>query len=62
MHYTQTNRILYAYDSDQIDVRGSKPLRNLINTVGVFPVLNSTWNETDFNIEDLVINLHELGK
>ncbi|XP_059176768.1 neprilysin-1-like [Physella acuta] len=46
---------------DQIDERGAKPLIDLIHSIGVFPILNASWVESDFNIEDLVIKLHELG-
>ncbi|XP_059176751.1 endothelin-converting enzyme 1-like [Physella acuta] len=48
-------------NTGQIEERGAKPLLELISTVGDFPVMNNTWKESDFNIEDIVIKLYELG-
>ncbi|XP_059176750.1 membrane metallo-endopeptidase-like 1, partial [Physella acuta] len=47
-------------NTGKMDERGAKPLLDLISSVGGFPVINSLWRESDFNIEDLVIKLYEI--
>ncbi|XP_059147245.1 neprilysin-1-like [Physella acuta] len=61
--YEAVPKTFYAacVNTDLIDERGAKPFLDLISTVGGFPVINSLWSESDFNMEDLVIKLHELG-
>lgn len=42
---------------DRLHVRGSEPFLKLVESIGKFPSLDSSWNETDFKLEDVLIKL-----
>ncbi|KAG5681590.1 hypothetical protein PVAND_011006 [Polypedilum vanderplanki] len=49
-------------DTDSADARGVEPLRKLIKAVGGWPMLvESNWNENDWNFEDSVLKLRSYG-
>lgn len=43
--------------SATVNSLGGQPLLDLLAEFGTWPVLNSSWTETDVNIEDLVTRL-----
>ena len=50
-----------CYDRTEIDRLGSKPLFDIINKFGGWPVLNPNWNENDFHWQQSLDDFFEHG-
>ncbi|XP_059176776.1 neprilysin-like isoform X2 [Physella acuta] len=57
--YKKLPRLFYSrcMDLNRLNVRGAEPFLKLVESIGKFPSLDSTWNETDFKLEDILIKL-----
>lgn len=53
--------LISFFFSEKLNERGSKPFFELLNSVGKFPALDNSWNETDFRLEDILIKLTRHG-
>uniref|UniRef100_A0A0B7ALX2 Peptidase M13 N-terminal domain-containing protein n=1 Tax=Arion vulgaris TaxID=1028688 RepID=A0A0B7ALX2_9EUPU len=57
--YKTSPKVFYksCMNTDKLDERGAEPFLKLVETVGKFPALDDSWNETDFNLENVLIKL-----
>ncbi|XP_055882072.1 neprilysin-like isoform X1 [Biomphalaria glabrata] len=61
--YRQQPSAFYAacMDIDKLNERGDEPFKKLVKSVGKFPSIDPSWQETDYDLEDLLIKLLKLG-
>ncbi|CAG5115272.1 unnamed protein product, partial [Candidula unifasciata] len=61
--YQKQPKIFYraCMDTAKLDERGSEPFFKLVETIGKYPSLDPSWNETDFNLDNLLVKLSRLA-
>eukprot|EP00795_Rhopilema_esculentum_P017809 gene17809-9494_t len=47
-------------DEARLDLLGAKPLKKLLVDLGSWPILNASWNDTDWQIEDEIVRFHNI--
>ncbi|XP_025083164.1 neprilysin-4-like [Pomacea canaliculata] len=59
----QQARAFYAscHDEDQLEDIGREPFDKLLAQVGKWPSLDSAWNDTDVELEELLLSLSRVG-
>ncbi len=53
--------LMFSSIVDELDYTGSKPLLDLIKQVGGWPLLGSSWDESQFQWEELYVVLREMN-
>ena len=53
--------MIVSYILDELDNTGSKPLLDLIKQVGGWPLLDPSWDESQFQWEELYVALRKMN-